>query len=219
MACLSLIFREEWRTVSVYRAILDDLTPSHFIWQPYTSDVIETLPEYCFIGQHIWRYRGPLICIFIVEPHMSDRVMRQFGMVQSIPDDAVYSSDQHRLTLKGNLGISWVQKHQPSIDIWNSRLDHIFESQLIVGDGTVPEYRDWYVVRTRRFHSRMGALHAYIGDLLKKIAERTHSILPDVSDLAIDGCHHIQEHSHCGLFEVFPLEVRREKEIEARTGY
>ncbi|KAK1380508.1 hypothetical protein POM88_027252 [Heracleum sosnowskyi] len=73
------------RTLSVFRVVLDELAPSHFIWMPYSTDVIDTLPPYCLIGRHVWRYRGPMICIFIVEPHMVDRVSRQFGMLQSIP--------------------------------------------------------------------------------------------------------------------------------------
>ncbi|XP_074342534.1 serine/threonine-protein phosphatase 7 long form homolog [Apium graveolens] len=60
-----------------------------FKWEPY-SDIIDDLPAYYLTGRHIWRYRGPLLCIFIVETHVPDRVARQFGMVQSIPP--VYST-------------------------------------------------------------------------------------------------------------------------------
>lgn len=156
------------RTVAVYRVVLDGLGPSHFIWEPYTRDAIDTLPAYCLSGRDIWRYRVPLICIFIVEPHLPDRVLRQYGMVKAIPSDPEYSSDQHRLSLQGNTDVNWVDKHKPSFSLWNSRLDYIYESELIVcdgvvHDGVVPDYIDWYILRTRRFHSRMGGLHAYIG--------------------------------------------------------
>ncbi|XP_074358851.1 uncharacterized protein LOC141698128 isoform X2 [Apium graveolens] len=33
--------------------------------------------------------------------------------------------------------------------------------------------------RTRRFHSRMGALHVYVGDLFKSIARRSEAVLPE----------------------------------------
>ncbi|KAK1379329.1 hypothetical protein POM88_026073 [Heracleum sosnowskyi] len=204
------------RTLYVFRVVLDELGPSHFIWMPYLMDVIDSLSPYCLTGRHVWRYSGPMICIFIVEPLMVDRVLRQFGMLQSIPVDAEYSKDHHRLTLQGNTSVNWVQKHQPSINIWNSRLDHIFESELIDGDSAVPEYHAWYVERTRRFHSRLGGLHTYIGDLLKTIAERTQLILPDVCHLVTEGWHHIQDRSLHWLFEVFPLDERRHKEIEGR---
>lgn len=207
-------YAESGRTISVYRVSLDELAPSQFIWQPYTSTTIDELPLYCLTGRRIWRYNGPLICIFIVEPLMTNRVMRQFGMVQSIPIDAEYSRELHKITLKGNQDVNWVQKHQSSIALWDSRLNNLAES--VDGDGSVPEYQDWYLNITRRFHSRLGALHGFIGDLLKNIAERTHESLPDVSLMATEEWRHVQHHSHGGLFESFLLEDRRQKENEAR---
>lgn len=44
--------------------------------------------------------------------------------------------------------------------MWNSRLDHLAES--VDSDGVAPDYQDWYVNITRRFHSRLGALHGFI---------------------------------------------------------
>ncbi|KAK1379315.1 hypothetical protein POM88_026059 [Heracleum sosnowskyi] len=203
------------RTVSVTRTVLDQLATSHFIWEPYSRDVIDGLLAYCLTDQHIWRYHGPMICVFIVEPHMPDRVARQFGMLQSIPADPVYSSDHHSMTLKGNIVVHWGIKHQASVAIWNTRLDHIFEADLIIGDATVPEYHDWYLERTVRFISRLGAFHYYLGGLLKTIADRTQEVLPDVFLLATQGFNDIQNHSLYG-FEAFPLEERRDKEREWR---
>lgn len=150
------------RTLPVYRVILDELGPSQFVWDAYPVHVLDTLPTYCLSGRNIWLYRGPLICIFTVETHLPDRVLRQFGMFQNIWNDPGYSSHLHRLTLQGNTFVNWVQKYQPSIDIWNSRLNYINEGEKIVGEIEVAEYYDWYFMRTRRFHSRMGALHVYV---------------------------------------------------------
>lgn len=126
------------RTVSVYRAVLDELAPSHFIWEHYPSTVTDSLPAYCLTGRHIWRYRGPLRCIFIVEPHLTDRVLRQFELLQNIPANVEFTKDLHKLTLQGNTDVNWVEKHQPSINKWNSRLDYIFEPE-VVGEGVVPD--------------------------------------------------------------------------------
>ena len=150
------------RTLSSTRTILDGIASAHFIWEPYSTDILDGLPEYCVAGRRIWRYRGPIICVFIVETHLPDRVARQFGMLQSIPADPQYSADLHKITLKGNQLISWTQKHQPFVAIWDARLDHIFQAELIVGDATVPDYSEWYFQRTVRFISRMGALQHYI---------------------------------------------------------
>lgn len=124
----------------MYQVIFDDIGPSHFIWQPYTEEVLDSLPVYCLRGREIWRYCGPLICIFIVEPHQPNRVLKQFGMLQTIPDHPQDSSELHKLTLQGKVYINWVQKHQPSINLWNSHLNCICKSDMIVGVSEVPEY-------------------------------------------------------------------------------
>lgn len=152
------------RTVSLYRVALDELASSHFIWQPYNEKILSALPAYCFTGQDIWRYRGPLVCIFIVEPHMADRVLRQFGMIQTIPTDAQYSHEMHQITLKGKAECNWIQKHQASINIWMSRLDNLAGG--VVGNGAVTEYNNWYTDRTRRFHSCIGGIHVYTVSIL-----------------------------------------------------
>ncbi|KAL8090395.1 hypothetical protein AgCh_039754 [Apium graveolens] len=91
-----------------------------------------------------------------------NRVLRQFGMFQHIPDNPEFLSDLHRLTLQGNVSVNWVQKHQPSTDVWKSRLNFICESDMIDGASEDAEYYNWYIHSFRRFHSRMGALHVYV---------------------------------------------------------
>lgn len=88
-----------------------------------------------------------------MEPHCPDQVARQFGMVQGIPRAPEYSVNEHQITLRNNDKIRWVQKHGARIAIWDTRLDHIFQGELIVGDSTVPEYQGWYLDRTEIYFS------------------------------------------------------------------
>ena len=62
------------------------------------------------------------------------------------------------MTLKGQKVLDYAVTHQPSMALWHHRLEHIFTDDLIDGDDTVPEYMDWYLPRTVRFVSHLGAL-------------------------------------------------------------
>ncbi|KAL8098799.1 hypothetical protein AgCh_031500 [Apium graveolens] len=213
---VSLSFKEMvGRTLSIYRTVLDGLAPSNFIWQPYSTDIIDSLPPYCLVGRHIWRYRGPILCIFIVETHAPDRVARQFGMVQSIPPVLEYTSELHWMTLRGNQLIKWSQKFESFISLWDHRSDTIFHVDLIVDDSTVLGYHDWYMQRTVRFISRTGAFHHYVGDLLRSIVDQTDSVLPGVHQLVVDGCNVFRDFRLYG-FDALPVDERRVREMDAR---
>ena len=149
------------RTVSSARMTLDELSPAQFIWEPYAG-ILDRLPDYCLAGRPLWRYRGPLICVYIVEPHQPDRVARQFGMIQRIPDQPHYSQEHHAMTLRGQKVLDYIQTHQPSVTHWQHRMEHIWIDDLIDGDAIVPEYMDWYLPRTVRFLSHIGALHVHL---------------------------------------------------------
>ncbi|KAL8131803.1 hypothetical protein AgCh_007646 [Apium graveolens] len=117
-------------------------------------------------------------------------------MVQSIPVNVEYSPELYKIILKGSQDGNWVQRHQPCITIWDSRLRNLVES--VIGDVAVAEYQEWYLNITRKYHSRLGALHGFVGDLLKDIAERTRETLPYVSLKASEEWRHVQHHSHGG---------------------
>ncbi|WMV30857.1 hypothetical protein MTR67_024242 [Solanum verrucosum] len=44
----------------VFRDALDSMTEDQFIWEPYSSDIIESLPEYCRFGRDIWHAKVPI---------------------------------------------------------------------------------------------------------------------------------------------------------------
>ena len=81
------------------------------IWQPYTPDLLAQLPDYCLHGQEIWCSRVPLICFYIIEWHYTDRVTRQFGIVQSIPDPCDTDATLHRIDLRGRPEQDWSVTH------------------------------------------------------------------------------------------------------------
>ncbi|KAH0781282.1 hypothetical protein KY290_000880 [Solanum tuberosum] len=55
--------------LKAFRDALDSMTEDQFIWEPYSDDLIENIPDYCRIGRDIWRVRAPIFCWDVVETH------------------------------------------------------------------------------------------------------------------------------------------------------
>ena len=48
----------------------------------------------CMRDNEYWRSVCPLICYYIVEYHLPNRVMRQFGILQSCPPEYINTSHE-----------------------------------------------------------------------------------------------------------------------------
>lgn len=123
-------------------------------WEPY-EHFMTTLPEYCTNGFEIWRSISPLICFHISEWHLPNRVMRQFGLKQGIPEECNTELKLHAIDLRSQ---NWRSLVEPSILRWRARRDYIVFNEPIdaLGD-TTPEYMPWYFNITRRYITREGA--------------------------------------------------------------
>ncbi|KAL0406979.1 UNVERIFIED_CONTAM: hypothetical protein Slati_4011800 [Sesamum latifolium] len=73
-------------TVRVIRNILDEMQSDQFIWQPYDMDSDVIMAYAADFNPQLWRSSCPLIFYAIVEMHHPERVIRQFGMRQNIPE-------------------------------------------------------------------------------------------------------------------------------------
>ncbi|KAL0291264.1 UNVERIFIED_CONTAM: hypothetical protein Sangu_2538600 [Sesamum angustifolium] len=73
-------------TVRVIRDILDEMQYDQFIWQPYDMESNVIMAYAGDFNPQLWRSICPLIFYAIVEMHHPERVLRQFGMMQNIPD-------------------------------------------------------------------------------------------------------------------------------------
>jgi hypothetical protein len=127
------------------------------VWEPYTDDVLQTLPQYCFQGYHVWRAMVPLICFHIVEWHQPDRVMRQFGRLQPIPKPPRQSDDLHSTDLRQS-NTNWVEVHANWIAVWDNRTRWIVNSEPTTQRLHYhSEYMEWYRKVARRWISHTGA--------------------------------------------------------------
>lgn len=131
--------------------MLAGLRSGDFIWQPY-GDVLNSLPYDCTSRPALWRYHGWLVCWNIVEPHAIDRVSRQLGFVQHIPDrrllmDADTHVRLHSMRKSGRRDENWLAVHAVYISDWNNRRRKLQQFGQ-PGDTTVDDYMQWYYDHT-----------------------------------------------------------------------
>ncbi|KAL7174263.1 hypothetical protein ACSBR2_033507 [Camellia fascicularis] len=89
--------------------------------------------------------RVPLICFDIVEWHLPDRVLRQYGRVQSVPDRCDTEWRLHATDRRGRAGTDWSVHHMRYIQLWDARRDSIVQADW--SDGVLPSpdpYMLWY---------------------------------------------------------------------------
>ncbi|KAL0292108.1 UNVERIFIED_CONTAM: Serine/threonine-protein phosphatase 7 long form [Sesamum angustifolium] len=96
-------------TVRVIRDILDEMQYDQFIWQPYDMESNVIMAYAGDFNPQLWRSICPLIFYAIVEMHHPERVLRQFGMMQNIPDQPdTRDMSLHRITRSNRTGTDWV---------------------------------------------------------------------------------------------------------------
>ncbi|XP_021718378.1 serine/threonine-protein phosphatase 7 long form homolog [Chenopodium quinoa] len=110
------------------------------------------MPPHLLDHQAEWRARVPLICFEVVESHLPDRVMRQFGLRQTIPQGCDTSVQLHGIDRRGKGETSWALEHWRFLQLWEQRLEFIVGGDLMQGamDPDDP-YMVWYRRITRRF--------------------------------------------------------------------
>ena len=98
----------------------------------------------------------PLVCFHLVEKHTPDRVVRQFGMIQEIPQPVDTDTVLHGIDLRGKVGVDWTRRHAGHIIEWGNRFERRCEAML----GDMPPqhvYFNWFHRVTRRFIDHRGA--------------------------------------------------------------
>ncbi|KAG6508462.1 hypothetical protein ZIOFF_033836 [Zingiber officinale] len=151
-AILACLYRRLCKaSYSKANEICGPLVLLQFIWLPYEEHVLELLPSYCTRGRACWRSVTYLICWEIVEAHLPNRVLRQFGMHQPIPIPRLLDKHValHKMTRSGRANTNWIETHQQYIDHWRDSLNHVENGELVNDPMHASvEYMSWYWQRT-----------------------------------------------------------------------
>ncbi|MFQ6656932.1 hypothetical protein Gotur_026830, partial [Gossypium turneri] len=83
------------------RLLLDQRSEAEFQWTPYEDPAIRAvIPEDFLQSSNAWNAKVVLINYATVEPHQTDKVLRQFGCRQPIPVDPEVFDDHHKVDLR-----------------------------------------------------------------------------------------------------------------------
>ncbi|KAK9166870.1 hypothetical protein Scep_002061 [Stephania cephalantha] len=122
------------------RRTLDRLRPSEVTWDPYVN-----LRENGVV-QAMAFYSGKIKYMDVVEPYHPERILRQFGHVQSIPDPPYRPLEAHR----GPFAKKYSVKYGFKQDNWERWRNHVLAPE-VRGEKAVfeflatPEYLPWFV--------------------------------------------------------------------------
>ncbi|KAD2804726.1 hypothetical protein E3N88_38103 [Mikania micrantha] len=146
--------------LKAYRSQLQSLRDEQFAWTPYDS-IMERLPFICRNGEASWTCECFLILWEVVEPHHSSRVMRQFGLLQNIPNPIPLTMNQHHtihnLNRGGKLNKDWLRHHQQYVSSWNQRLTNTIDGQHVPTPTVSDDYMRWYRSRTVLYITNPGS--------------------------------------------------------------
>uniref|UniRef100_A0A2N9IBJ3 Aminotransferase-like plant mobile domain-containing protein n=1 Tax=Fagus sylvatica TaxID=28930 RepID=A0A2N9IBJ3_FAGSY len=158
------------RDVVFYRKALDSLKPCDVEWLPYRNMDSMTIPEDIKSNLILGRSKTMLICFDKAERHLPNRCLRQYGMLQSIPED-VQRWERKSRGVDGGVDLSG--KMESELNEWLDRRLHIVEGD----DGAdESEYMQWYLRITRKFVGRPISLSSEF--------QRTNAGLRDIAHLA-----------------------------------
>ncbi|XP_029127014.1 serine/threonine-protein phosphatase 7 long form homolog [Cajanus cajan] len=159
--------------IKFYRKFFDRLSRKSIIWQPYPP--LDQMPEDCTQGIRIWGSVIPLLSLCICEWHQPDRVMRQFGLQQPIPNAPITPAHVHALTLWGKTDDDWTTILSPTLEHWANRYAYHFPatSPQVGLLGPNSEYMRWYHRKGKLYIDADEVQDSIVGDVTECLAYLT----------------------------------------------
>ncbi|RYR54634.1 hypothetical protein Ahy_A06g029942 [Arachis hypogaea] len=143
-----------------YKRLLDDMQEGHFVWQAYGIGHID--PDLIPLNIHhnsiIWSATVPLISFECVEWHTIDRIRRQFGLSQGVPNQERDLGASHGEVLTGSKNQDWAVTHSLWVMQWTNRYSHVLVDEMGPSHYSLNIYMHWY--------RRAFGVHLQLSDLV-----------------------------------------------------
>ncbi|GFY87431.1 hypothetical protein Acr_05g0010700 [Actinidia rufa] len=118
-------------------------------WRPYDA-IMHEHSDYCRVASDIWVSRSPLICFKVVEWHLPDRVCRQLGLRQVVPESPNNLPVLHGIDMRGRARTDWTKFHREHIDRWHQRREYLVVRVIdVIAMLYDDPYMVWYRCITR----------------------------------------------------------------------
>jgi len=79
----------------------------------------------------VWRLKIPLICFWLVEFHLPDRALQQFGLKQEQPEDFDTDRELHKINARGKEEKNWRVDLAVHIQKWNDCFKYVYHAERI----------------------------------------------------------------------------------------
>ncbi|KAL4347549.1 hypothetical protein GQ457_17G024230 [Hibiscus cannabinus] len=104
------------------RMLIDKWCESQFIWRPYLDEgLLVLIPERAYDDVDNWCSIMSLIHFALVEMFYGNRVLRQFGYHQPVPEMPLNMDEYEMIDTRGKSDSNWPLKHAEYIEKWNAR--------------------------------------------------------------------------------------------------
>ncbi|KAK1670458.1 hypothetical protein QYE76_058617 [Lolium multiflorum] len=143
-----------------YTNEFDNLTPEQVEWEPYGprsqlgNASTFTLNPACMAEAHLWYMHCPLVCMWAVEHHMPQRVMRQFGLLQPCPPEWKDTSILlHGFDRRRSKKTDWHNIHKKHVKKFVMRVEEQKKAKGIQyeehSEDAFNQYLRWFLDNTR----------------------------------------------------------------------
>ncbi|QHO43100.1 uncharacterized protein DS421_5g159920 [Arachis hypogaea] len=142
--------RENWpyrlRKLEHLRGNLDALQEGQFVWEPYAIGRTDPDVIPADIRQHsaIWSATVPFISFECIEWHASDRLRRQYGLTQGVPQQERDLGEAHGQVLTGPKNQDWSGTHSVWVMHWMNRYSHVLVQDTVPSQHQSDIYLHWY---------------------------------------------------------------------------